>query len=80
MPGEGDGDDPTCQEIQEFAFDTHVCCYVDPLPGSGISFCSLPPRDQLVVAFVLRESFVELFEETVTEGIKVEYFVAYRYL
>ncbi|XP_060586333.1 uncharacterized protein LOC132742066 [Ruditapes philippinarum] len=50
----------TCQEIQDYAFQTHPICYNIPPPGSP-SFCDLPFSDWLHISWIVKQS---LFRET----------------
>jgi len=47
---------PSCRDIRNWAFDSHVECYV--APTEGLSFCSLPLRDWLNIFWIIKGSFV----------------------
>lgn len=50
--------EPTCQEIRTFAFNSHTPCYVSPAPQ--ISVCRLPFLDWLRVFHTIKSAFIKV--------------------
>lgn len=65
------GQPPTCPALQNFAFASHVNCYVDPT-GSNLlsdSVCSLSIFDLTALLWTIKSAFVQAFSATVTQMV-----------
>lgn len=56
-----------CEQVKEYAFKSHVDCYVHPYGSDGPSYCNLSLGDKLLVANTIKGAFVDKFLET-TKG------------
>ncbi|XP_057294151.1 uncharacterized protein LOC130622680 [Hydractinia symbiolongicarpus] len=61
---------PSCATIKQFAFDTHVPCYVKPTTNRDPSFCSLSLGDYWQVLKTIKGAFLTEFISTVKGGWK----------
>jgi len=61
---------PTCEDIESTAFDSHVDCYLNPY--AGFSVCYIPPKDWCRIVWTIKGSFVSsAFLETIKASLIV---------
>ncbi|XP_002164639.3 uncharacterized protein LOC100213149 [Hydra vulgaris] len=58
----------SCAFIKQFAFDSHLPCYVDPTGSRTYSFCSLSIKDKYEVVNTIKGAFLSEFVATVKGG------------
>ena len=55
---------PTCKEISDWGFGSHVGCYLKPVPERPeITWCKLPIADQVKIAWIARGAFWEALKQ-----------------
>jgi len=65
------GQPSTCGQIQDYAFESHVKCYTDPLDNSdrSMSVCTLPLTDWIKLLWTIRSSFTQAFVATIDQAV-----------